>query len=42
MKPIDYKLYLLLTVFISSLLLGNLLGSKLISVFGIINSVGFF
>jgi uncharacterized integral membrane protein (TIGR00697 family) len=42
MKPIDYKLHLLLTVFISSLLLGNLLGSKLISVFGIVTSVGLF
>lgn len=42
MKPIDYKLQLLLTVFISSLLLGNLLGSKLISVLGVVTSVGFF
>ncbi|MHC1755657.1 MAG: queuosine precursor transporter [Methanosarcina sp.] len=42
MKPIDYKLQLLLTVFISSLLLGNLLGSKLIEIFGIVTSVGLF
>ncbi len=42
MKLIDYKLYLLLTVFISSLLLGNLVGSKLISVFGIVTSFGLF
>jgi uncharacterized integral membrane protein (TIGR00697 family) len=32
----------LLTVFISSLLLGNLLGSKLIEIFGIVTSVGLF
>jgi queuosine precursor transporter len=42
MKPIDYKLQLLLTVFVSSLLLGNLLGSKLIEIFGIVTSVGLF
>ncbi|AKB19091.1 MULTISPECIES: queuosine precursor transporter [unclassified Methanosarcina] len=42
MKPIDYKTQLLLTVFVSSLLLGNLLGSKLIEIFGIVTSVGLF
>ncbi len=42
MKSIDYKTQLLLTVFVSSLLLGNLLGSKLIEVFGIVTSVGLF
>lgn len=42
MKPIDYKIQLLLTTFISCLLLGNLLGSKLIEVFGIVTSVGMF
>jgi uncharacterized integral membrane protein (TIGR00697 family) len=42
MKPLDYKLQLLLTVFVSSLLLGNLLGSKLIEIFGIVTSVGLF
>ena len=42
MKPIDYKTQILLTVFVSSLLLGNLLGSKLIEVFGIVTSVGLF
>ncbi|KKG09632.1 transporter [Methanosarcina sp. 1.H.T.1A.1] len=42
MKPIDYKIQLLLTVFVSSLLLGNLLGSKLIEIFGVVTSVGFF
>lgn len=42
MKTADYKLQLLLTVFISSLLIGNLLGSKLINVFGIVTSVGVF
>ncbi|WP_269848841.1 queuosine precursor transporter [Methanosarcina horonobensis] len=40
MKPIDYKIQLLLTMFVSSLLLGNLLGSKLIEIFGIVTSVG--
>lgn len=40
MKHIDYKIQLLLTVFVSSLLLGNLLGSKLIEIFGIVTSVG--
>lgn len=40
MKPIDYKTQLLLTMFISCLLLGNLLGSKLIEIFGIVTSVG--
>lgn len=42
MKPIDYKTQLLLTTFISCLLLGNLLGSKLIEIFGIVTSVGMF
>lgn len=42
MKPIDYKTQILLTVFVSSLLLGNLLGSKLIEIFGIVTSVGLF
>ncbi|MCQ1534610.1 queuosine precursor transporter [Methanosarcina sp. KYL-1] len=42
MKTADYKIQLLLTVFISSLLIGNLLGSKLINVFGIVTSVGVF
>jgi uncharacterized integral membrane protein (TIGR00697 family) len=42
MKPIDYKTQLLLTMFISCLLLGNLLGSKLIEIFGIVTSVGLF
>lgn len=42
MKPIDYKTQLLLTMFVSCLLLGNLLGSKLIEIFGIVTSVGFF
>lgn len=42
MKKIDYKTHLMLTVFVSSLLLGNLLGSKVISFFGIIISVGAF
>lgn len=42
MKSIDYKLQLLLTIFVSCLLLGNLLGSKRIEIFGIITSVGFF
>ncbi|MDD3042651.1 MAG: queuosine precursor transporter [Methanosarcinaceae archaeon] len=42
MKNIDYKTHLLLTVFVSSLLLGNLLGSKVISIFGIVTSVGVF
>lgn len=42
MKSIDYKTQLLLTVFVSSLLLGNLLGSKLIEIFGIVTSVGLF
>ena len=40
MKPIDYKLQILLTIFISCLLLVNLLGSKLIEIFGIVTSVG--
>jgi uncharacterized integral membrane protein (TIGR00697 family) len=40
MKPIDYKTQLLLTMFVSCLLLGNLLGSKLIEIFGIVTSVG--
>ncbi|AKB31210.1 Putative preQ0 transporter [Methanosarcina siciliae HI350] len=42
MKSIDYKTQILLAVFISSLLLGNLLGSKLIEIFGIVTSVGLF
>jgi uncharacterized integral membrane protein (TIGR00697 family) len=42
MKSIDYKIQILLTIFISSLLLGNLLGSKLIEIFGIVTSVGLF
>jgi uncharacterized integral membrane protein (TIGR00697 family) len=42
MKPVDYKIQLLLTIFVSSLLLGNLLGSKLIEIFGILTSVGLF
>ena len=42
MKPIDYKTQLLLTIFVSCLLLGNLLGSKLIEIFGIVTSVGLF
>ncbi|AKB73618.1 Putative preQ0 transporter [Methanosarcina lacustris Z-7289] len=42
MKSIDYKTQLLLSVFVSSLLLGNLLGSKLIEIFGIVTSVGLF
>jgi len=42
MKPIDYKTQLLLAIFVSSLLLGNLLGSKLIEIFGIVTSVGLF
>ena len=42
MKTIDYKTQLLLTVFVSSLLLGNLLGSKLIEIFGVVTSVGLF
>ena len=42
MKPIDYKTQILLTVFVCSLLLGNLLGSKLIEIFGIVTSVGLF
>ncbi len=42
MKSIDYKTQILLTIFVSSLLLGNLLGSKLIEVFGIVTSVGLF
>ncbi len=42
MKSIDYKIQLLLAVFVTSLLLGNLLGSKLIEVFGIVTSVGLF
>jgi len=42
MKLIDYKTQILLTVFVSSLLLGNLLGSKLIEIFGILTSVGLF
>lgn len=42
MKPIDYKTQLLLTIFVSCLLLGNLLGSKLIEIFGIATSVGLF
>jgi uncharacterized integral membrane protein (TIGR00697 family) len=42
MKPIDYKIQILLTIFVSSLLLGNLLGSKLIEIFGIVTSVGIF
>lgn len=42
MKNIKYKTQLLLTVFVSSLLIGNLLGSKIISFFGIITSVGVF
>ncbi len=40
MKPIDYKTQLLLTMFVSFLLLGNLLGSKLVEIFGILTSVG--
>lgn len=40
MKPIDYKTQLLLTIFVSSLLLGNILGSKLVEIFGIVTSVG--
>jgi queuosine precursor transporter len=40
MKSTDYKLQILLTIFISCLLLGNLLGNKLIEIFGIITSVG--
>lgn len=40
MKPVDYKIQLLLTMFVSFLLLGNLLGSKLIEIFGIVTSVG--
>ena len=42
MKTIDYKTQLLLTVFVSSLLLGNLLGSKIIEIFGVVTSVGLF
>lgn len=42
MKPIDYKIQILLTIFISSLLLGNLLGGKLVEIFGIVTSVGLF
>ncbi|MDD2440100.1 MAG: queuosine precursor transporter [Methanosarcinaceae archaeon] len=42
MKNIDYKTQLLLAVFVSSLLLGNLLGSKVISFFGFVSSVGIF
>lgn len=41
-QSIDYKIQLLLTAFVSSLLLGNLLGSKLIEIFGIVTSVGIF
>jgi len=40
MKSLDYKLQILLTTFISCLLLGNLLGSKRIEIFGIATSVG--
>lgn len=40
MKPPDYKLQILLTIFISCLLLGNLMGNKLIEIFGIVTSVG--
>ena len=40
MKPIGYKLHILLTIFISCLLLVNLLGSKLIEIFGIVTPVG--
>lgn len=40
MKSTDYKLQILLTIFISCLLLGNLLGNKLIEIFGIVTSVG--
>jgi len=40
MKSTDYKLQILLTIFISCLLLGNLMGSKLIEIFGIATSVG--
>ncbi|MFZ2497260.1 MAG: queuosine precursor transporter [Methanosarcina sp.] len=41
-ESIDYKMQLLLATFISCLLLGNLLGSKRIEIFGIVTSVGFF
>ncbi|RXA20550.1 VUT family protein [Methanosarcina sp. MSH10X1] len=41
MKSTNYKLQILLTIFISCLLLGNLLGNKLIEIFGIVTSVGF-
>ena len=40
MKSIDYKLQILLSIFISCLLLGNLMGNKLIEIFGIVTSVG--
>jgi len=42
MKSVDYKMQILLTMFISCLLLGNLLGSKRIEIFGIVTSAGIF
>jgi len=42
LKTIEIKTLILLSVFISALILANLLGSKVITLFGVVTSVGIF